>query len=286
MRAYPAVRGLRPCQGRPAAGGWRRWGAVAAAATLLVGLGIPAAASGAPDGATVLDVAAAADLRYAFEEIGAAFERQTGVRARFSFGSSGLLAAQVEQGAPFDLLFSANEAFVDRLARRGHIVPHTVRLYAIGRIVLWVRHASPLALDRGLRVLEDPRVRFVAIANPAHAPYGEAARQALVRAGLYDRVRTRLVYGDNVSMALQLVQTGNADVGIVALSLALAPPVAAQGRSWLISEALHDPIRQAAGVVARSRQPDRARAFLAFVNGAAGRPIMTRFGLVLPGEAR
>ncbi len=255
-------------------------------AMVVIGLGIPASASSAPGRTAVLDVAAAADLRYAFEEMGAAFERQTGTRARFSFGSSGLLAAQVEQGAPFDLLFSANEAFVTRLARRGHIVPHTVQLYAIGRIVLWVRHASPLALDRGLRVLEDSRVRFIAIANPAHAPYGEAARQALMRAGLYDRVRSRLVYGDNVSMALQLVQTGNADVAIVALSLGLAPSVAAQGRSWLIPAALHDPIRQAAGVVARSRQPDRARAFLAFVNGAAGRPIMVRYGFVLPGEGR
>jgi molybdate transport system substrate-binding protein len=256
------------------------------AAAIPTGVASRPAAQAGPAAAPVLNVAAAADLRYAFEEIGAAFERRTGTRVQLSLGSSGQLAAQVEQGAPFDLIFSADEEFVRRLAERGAVRSEAVQLYAIGRIVLWVRNASPLDVERGLGVLGDPRVRFVAIANPAHAPYGEAARRALVSGGMYERVRTKLVLGGNVSLALQLVQTGNADAGIVALSLALAPPVAAQGRYWLIPEARHAPIRQAAGVVARSSQPDRARSFLAFVNGTEGRPIMRRYGFYLPGEGR
>ncbi|MDR7521827.1 MAG: molybdate ABC transporter substrate-binding protein [Armatimonadota bacterium] len=231
-------------------------------------------------------VAAAADLRYAFEELAEAFRARAGLPVTVSLGSSGQLAHQVEHGAPFDVFFSANEAFVQRLAERGDILRDTVQLYAVGRIVLWVRRGSDLALDRGLTVLVDRRVRYVAIANPEHAPYGQAARQALVRSGVYEPVRPKLVYGENVSLTLQLVQSGNADVGVVALSLALAPPVSRQGRFWLIPQELHDPIRQAAGVVARSTRQRQARAFLSFVNGPEGRPVMRRYGFVLPGEER
>ncbi|GBD31028.1 Molybdate-binding periplasmic protein [bacterium HR32] len=240
-------------------------------------------ASSGPVGQGLL-VAAAADLRYAFEEMGDAFRRVAGVPVTFSFGSSGQLASQVEHGAPFDLLFSANEVFVLRLAERGLVVPDSVQLYAVGRIVLWVRRESVLPVEQGLALLLDSRVRYVAIANPEHAPYGEAARQALVRSGIYDQVRGKLVYGENVGSALQLVQSGNADVGIVALSLALAPPVSSVGRHWLVPDRLHDPIRQAAAVVARSPRQGEARRFLRFVNGPEGRPIMRRYGFVLPGE--
>ncbi|MCL6552875.1 MAG: molybdate ABC transporter substrate-binding protein [Firmicutes bacterium] len=229
-------------------------------------------------------VAAAADLRYAFEEIGRAFSRITGTPVTFSFGSSGQLAFQVAHGAPFDALFSANEAFIQRLAERGFVVPDTVQLYAVGRLVLWTRRDAPVAVERGLPVLLDARVRYVAIANPEHAPYGEAARQALVRSGVYGPLQPKLVYGENVSLALQMVQSGNADAGIVALSLALAPPVARAGKHWLVPARLHDPIRQGAGVVARTGWPQEARAFLTFVNGPHGRPIMRRYGFVLPGE--
>ncbi len=252
-----------------------RW-LVLVCAVLLAGQAAPAQPA--------LLVAAAADLRYAFEEIGAAFHSRAGVPVTFSFGSSGQLAFQVEHGAPFDAFFSANEAFVQRLAERGYIVPDTVQLYAIGRIVLWVPRESHLPVERGLNVLLDPRVRYVAIANPEHAPYGQAALQALRRSGVYATVRPKLVYGENVSQALQLVQSGNADVGVVALSLSLAPPVAREGRFWLVPQRLHDPLRQAAGVVARSARQSEARAFLAFVNGPEGRRGMRRYGFVLPGE--
>lgn len=252
----------------------------------LLGVLQPAAVlKASPAAAPTIDVAAAADLRYAFEEIGSIFQRETGVHPRFSFGSSGQLAAQVEQGAPFDVLFSADESYVQRLAQRGFIAANTQQLYAVGRIVMWVRTVSLLTVDRGFSVLSDPGVRYVAIANPEHAPYGRAAQQALQKAGVYEQVRSKIVYGENVGLTLQLVQTGNADVGIAALSLALAPPIAPQGRYWLIPSNLHAPIRQGAGVVSRSAQQNQARSFLAFVNGATGRPIMRRYGFVLPGEA-
>ncbi len=232
-----------------------------------------------------LYVAAASDLRFALEEIARLFEQQSGARVRLSFGSSGQLAAQIAQGAPFDVFFSADEEFVRTLARQGLLVPETVRRYAIGRIVLWVRTTSPLDVTKGLGVLLDRRVRFVAIANPQHAPYGRAAVEALRASGLYDRLRPRLVLGENISQALQWIQTGNADAGVVALSLAAAPPVREAGRYWLIPDALHRPIHQAAGVAARTSQSRLARAFVTFVIGPDGRPILRRYGFQLPGEA-
>ncbi len=229
-------------------------------------------------------VAAASDLRGALEEIASQFERQQRVTVRLSFGSSGQLASQIEQGAPFDVFFSANEAFVQTLADRSLILKDTVLLYGIGRIVLWVGANSALDVTRGLGVLLDERVRFVAIANPAHAPYGQAAVEAFRAAGVYSRLQPKLVFGENISQTLQFVQTGNADAGIVALSLVVAPQVRETGRYWVIPAYLHRPIRQAAGVVAQSEQRQTARAFLAFVNSPAGRSTMHRHGFTLPGE--
>lgn len=235
--------------------------------------------------AAAFEVAAASDLRFALEEISARFEQDGRGHARISFGSSGQLATQIEQGAPFDAFFSANEAFVQALGRQGLIVSDTVQLYAIGRIVLWARASSPISVTDGFAALLDERVRFVAIANPEHAPYGQAAVQALRAAGVYDRLKPKLVLGENIGQALQFVQTGNADAGIVALSLAIAPTVRPTGRSWTVPAHLHRPIRQSAGVTARSPRQDLARTFLRFINGPAGRPIMRRYGFILPGES-
>lgn len=240
----------------------------------------PAYASGPRE----LHVAAASDLRFALEEISALFSRQRRATVRLTFGSSGQLAAQIEQGAPFEVLFSANEEFVRSLAMKGRIDRASVRLYAIGRIVLWVRNESPLDVSKGLSVLVDERIRFVAIANPEHAPYGQAAAQAMRAAGLLARVQPRLVLGENVSQALQFVQTGNADIGIVALSLAVAPAVRPKGRYQLAPAYLHRPIRQAVGVTTSAARPDLARQFVSFVNGPSGRVIMRRYGFALPGE--
>lgn len=258
----------------------RRGTAAAIVLLMLIGPVIPA--RGAP--ASDLSIAAASDLRFALEGIARLVDARGAVRVRLTFGSSGQLASQIEQGAPFDLFFSADEGFVQALARKGLLRRETVQLYAIGRIVLWVRTDSPLTVADGLPALLDERIRFVAIANPEHAPYGRAAAQALRAAGLYERVSGRLVLGETVSQTLQFIQSGNADIGIVALSLAIAPSIRPTGRYWLIPAYLHRPIRQAAGVVAASRQIARAQAFLLLLNSPAGREVMRRYGFTLPGE--
>lgn len=229
--------------------------------------------------ALALTVFAAADLAFALREIAARFERTHDTKVTLVLGSTGLLAQQIAHGAPADVFFAANESFVDDLVRRGAIISATRALYAQGRIVLATR------TDRGLRItdlaqLADPRVRRLAIANPQHAPYGKAAEEALRAAGVWTAVRSRLVFGENIRHTLQFLETGAVDAAIVALSLAAVPGIDAT----LIDAALHAPLNQVAGVVTWSAHPERARAFLQYVNGPEGRPIMKRYGFLLPGE--
>ena len=196
------------------------------------------------------------------------------------FGSTGQLAQQIENGAPFDLFAAANIAYVEQLRDKGLILADTVALYAEGRIVLAVNRQAGVAATT-LAELLDPAIQRVAIANPEHAPYGLAAKEALVSAGLWAAVEPKLVYGENVRQALQFIQTGDAQAGIVALSIADTPEV-----TWtLIDATLHKPLRQALGVVAASAQPDGARAFAAFVASEEGRAIMQRYGFSLPGTS-
>jgi molybdate transport system substrate-binding protein len=232
-----------------------------------------------PPSATPLTVAAAADLQFAFTEIAALFEARTGQPVTLVFGSTGQLAQQIENGAPFDLFAAANIAFVEELCDKGLVFDDSVALYAEGRIVLAAnREAGVAAVE--LADLLDPAIQQVAIANPEHAPYGMAAKEALVSAGLWETVEPKLVYGENVRQALQFVQTGDAQAGIVALSVAEAPEI-----TWtLIDASLHSPLRQALGVTTTSSQPEAARAFAAFINSPEGRPIMQRYGFVLPEE--
>lgn len=232
-----------------------------------------------------LAVAAAADLRFALDELVGEFAQRRGAQARVNYGSSVQLATQIIQGAPFDIFFSADEDSIRRLLAHGLVLSNTVQLYAIGRIVLWVRKDASIDLRRGLSVLTDRRIRFVAIANPAHAPYGRAAEQALRAAGIWDPVRPKLVLGENVSQALQFVRTGNADAGIVALSLAVADTGQQTGRYWLIPPNLYHPIRQTAAVTAHSPHREIAKVFLAFATGREGRSVMRRYGFGLPGDA-
>src|SRR6185503_17842028 len=170
-------------------------------------------------------VAAASDLQFALPEVAAAFHRASPQRVELSFGSSGNFARQIQQGAPFDLFMSADEGFVHRLADAG-LTRDRGSLYAVGRIVLMAPAASTLALDPRLDGLRRDweRVRRFAIANPEHAPYGRAAREALEKLGLWTQVQERLVLGENISQATQYLSTGAAEAGITALSLALAPP--------------------------------------------------------------
>ncbi len=248
---------------------------------LLVGL-LPACRRTDGDGPqrpVTLTVSAASDLTLAFQEIGREFEEETGIRVRFNFGSSGQLAQQIEQGAPVDLFASANVTYIEELEERGLILPDTKQVYARGRIILWTRADSPLQIE-GIEELARPQVERIAIANPDHAPYGVAARQALQTAGLWEAIQPKLVLGENVRQTLQYAETGNVDVAIVALSLG----VEGEGRWVLIPEALHRPIDQAMAVVRGTPHEEEARRFAAFVSGPQGRPILRRYGFTLPGE--
>ena len=240
---------------------------------------VMAPATATPPAATPLTVAAAADLQFAFTEIVALFEARTGQPVTLVFGSTGQLAQQIANGAPFDLFAAANVAFAEDLRAKGLVFEDSVALYAEGRIVLAVNREAGVAAT-ALADLRDPAIQRVAIANPEHAPYGVAAKEALISTGLWEAIEPKLVYGENVRQTLQFVQTGDAQAGIVALSVADVPEI-----TWTLIDAdRHNPLRQALAVVTTSAQPEAARAFAAFVNGPEGRPIMQRYGFVLPGE--
>jgi molybdate transport system substrate-binding protein len=225
-----------------------------------------------------LIVAAAADLVFALREIAPIFEKEHQVKVTLVFGSTGQLAQQIQQGAPVDVFFAANVSYVEDLRSTGSVIADSVEPYAQGWIVLATRRDRP-ALS-SLRDLTRDDVRRVAIANPNHAPYGMAAREAMVTAGVWTGIQPKLVYGENIRQALQFLQTGNVDAAILALSVAQVPEI----RFTRIDPALYKPIVQAAAVTARTKHPDLARAFIQVVSGAQGRPIMKRFGFLPPGE--
>ena len=220
-----------------------------------------------------LTVAAASDLTPAFEEIGRAFESSNKTKVVFMFGSTGMLTRQIENGAPVDLFAAANVSYIDELDKKGLIIPDSKASYARGRITLWTPDTSDIRLQ-GIADLARPEVMRIAIANPDHAPYGLAAKQALESAGIWDRVRPKLVYGDNIRQALQYAQTGNVDVAIVALSLSTQT----RGRWTLIPEELHQPIDQGLGIIKTTKNEKLARAFIAFIEGPQGQEIMKRYG--------
>ncbi|HXZ79601.1 MAG TPA: molybdate ABC transporter substrate-binding protein [Terriglobales bacterium] len=210
-------------------------------------------------------VAAASDLNFVLLKIAERFERETGNQVKISFGSSGNFYAQIQSGAPFDVFFSADVDFPRKLEAAGLVQSGSFYEYASGKIVLWVRNESKLDLSRGLTVLEDASVRKIAIANPQHAPYGRAAVAALESTHLYDTVKSRLVFGENISQAFQLVNTGNADVGIIALSLVKAPAMEKTGRYYEISSADYPPIRQGVVALKLGAKKPTARAFVEFL---------------------
>ena len=224
-----------------------------------------------------LTVAAASDLMPAFEEIGREFESAHKTKVVFVFGSTGMLTKQIENGAPMDLFAAANVSYVEQLEQKGLIIPGTKAIYARGRITLWTPGESNLRLE-GIADLARPEVQRIAIANPDHAPYGLAARQALETSGLWERVKPKLVYGDNIRQTLQYAETGNVEVAIVALSLSAQ----SRGRWTLIPEELHKPIDQGLGIIKTTKNESAAHAFAAFVNGPQGRAIMQKYGFTFP----
>jgi molybdate transport system substrate-binding protein len=260
----------------------RRWLILIAAIACVIGC-VPAAPGSVVPSASLpreeLIVFAASDLQFALAEVSDAFAVAGHPKPTLSFGSTGTLSQQIENGAPADVFFAADEAYVIGLEQKGLLLTGTRQLYAIGRIVLVER--AGLSPVTALADLVRSDVGRVAIANPDHAPYGRAARDAMMRVGLWPALGPRLVLGENVSQTFQFVRTGNADAGVVALSLAIGTPGT---RYSLIDAALHEPIAQAAGVLARTRQSAAAREFLAFVNGPSGRPLMRKYGFTLPGE--
>ncbi|SRR5579885_415158 len=229
-----------------------------------------------------LTVAAAADLTFAFKDIGAQFEKQTGETLRISYGSSGNFFAQIKNGAPYDVFFSADVQYPEKLEGAGLSEPGSIYEYAAGRIVLWELDSSKVDLSRGFGALLDPDVHKIAVANPEHAPYGRAAIAALRHEGVYDRIKGKIVMGEDIAQTAQFVQSGNADVGIVALSLALAPPMRSRGRYAEIPVSDYPPIIQAAVIIKTSSHKELARRFLDFMKEPPTVAQMAQFGFVAP----
>jgi molybdate transport system substrate-binding protein len=223
-------------------------------------------------------VAAAADLKFAMGELTEKFEKQTGTKVNVTFGSSGNFFSQMQNGAPFDLFFSADIEYAKKLEAAGLAEPGTLYGYAVGRIVIWTPADAKVDVTKqGWKVLLDASVEKIAIANPEHAPYGRAAVAALQKAGIYESVKAKLVYGENISQAAQFVQSGNAQAGIVAMSLAVSPAMR-DGKSWEIPAEMHPALEQGAIILKDAKNKDAARAFLEFVKSARGRATLAEYG--------
>ena len=230
-----------------------------------------------------ITVAAAADLKFALDEIVTAFQQaHSADLVDVIYGSSGKFHTQIQQGAPYDLYFSADIAFPRALAKAGFAASE-VKPYAIGRIVLWSTTLN--ARQMTLSSLTDANIARVAIANPRHAPYGKRAEEALRAAGLWDKVGPKLVYGESIAHAAQFVQTGNAQVGVIALALAVSPELASKGGYWLIPERLHQPLEQGFIITRRAESNALAQRFADYMDSNAARAVMRKYGFVLPGEA-
>ena len=231
----------------------------------------------------VLTIAAAADLRFALDDLVKDFEEQyPATKINVTYGSSGNFFAQFQNGAPFDLFFSADIEYPRKLAERG-LGADDVFLYAIGCIVVWVPKDSPVAVDKlGIKALLEPSIRKIAVANPEHAPYGRAAVAALKALNVYDQVASRLVYGENIAQTAQFVQSGAADAGILALSLAVAPQMRDAGRFWQVPLDAYPRMEQGGIILKSSKNLETARAFRDFVLGDHGREVLKRYGFYLP----
>lgn len=255
---------------------------------LLVLLGAVTAEAQQPRPATApahraLRIAAASDLQFALEDIVREFHgERPEINVKVSYGSSGNFYAQISNGAPFDLFFSADVEYTRRLAAEKRTLPGSEFLYATGRLVLWVPKSSPLDVSRGFEALREPAVRRIAIANPRHAPYGRAAEAALRGQELYDEVKGRLIFGENVAQAAQFVQSGAADAGLIALSLALSPTLAREGRYWEVPADAHPRLEQGGVILQAARDREAAMAFRDFLLGARGRAALARYGFLPP----
>jgi molybdate transport system substrate-binding protein len=229
-----------------------------------------------------LRVAAAADLQYALKVMAQGYEHQSGHKVEITFGSSGNFFAQIQNGAPFDAFFSADIDYPNRLQQANLIEPNSLVRYAVGRIVIWTPADSKIDLvAQKWNALLDPSIQKIAIANPEHAPYGRAAVDALKHAGIYDKVQSKLVFGENISQAAQFVQSGNAQAGIIALSLAVSPAMKS-GQRWGVPVDQYAPIEQAAVILKSARDKDATHAFLKFVASDEGQRLLGSYGFASP----
>jgi molybdate transport system substrate-binding protein len=246
----------------------------------------PGGCSAPPTQRHEVSVAAAADLKFALDELVSAFEgAHPDVKVTVSYGSSGNFFAQLSNRAPFDVFLSADIDYPLKLVDHDLADKNSEFTYAVGHLVVWVRKDSPLDVETlGIKALLDPSVRQVAIANPRYAPYGRAAEAALKSLGVYDGLKDRLVYGENVAQTAQFAESGSADVGLIALSLALSPNLRDKGRYWEVPTDTYPRLEQGGVILSWARDKEAAAALCAYVKGADGRAILRRYGFVLPGE--
>lgn len=236
--------------------------------------------------AQTLRIAAAADLQYALSDLSAQYEKQTGAKLAITYGSSGNFFAQIQNGAPFDLFLSADTDYPRKLIDAELAVPDSLQPYAIGRLVLWYPKDAPLnPLDGLLTTLLDPRVQKIAIANPEHAPYGRAAVAAMRNYGLYDELKPKLVFGENISQAAQFVQSGSAQAGLIALSLVLSP--AMRDGKWVEVPMpdLDKWLSQAAVILKSSPNKPAAASFLSFLKTTEAQNILKHYGFLAPHQS-
>ncbi len=231
-------------------------------------------------------VAAAADLKFAMSELSEQLEKQTGTKVNVTYGSSGNFFSQIQNGAPFDLFFSADIEYPKKLEAAGLAEPGSLYEYAIGRIVIWAPSDAKVDVTKlGWKSLLDASVEKIAIANPEHAPYGRAAVAALQASGIYEQVKPKLVFGENISQAAQFVQSGSAQAGIVALSLAVSPAMH-DGKRWDIPGEMHPALEQGAIVLKNAKNKNGAQAFLEFVKSPSSRAIFAKYGFAFPDKSR
>jgi len=229
-----------------------------------------------------ITVAAAADLQPAMQDMAARFEKETGNTVKLIYGSSGNFFQQIQNGAPFDIFFSANLDYPRRLEAAGLTAPGSYYPYAKGKIVIWVPKESTIDLSSGMQALLAASVKKVAIANPQHAPYGQAAVAAMRKQNVYDRLKDKLVLGENISQTASFVVSGSADAGIIALALVLSPNMRDKGRYVAIPDSDYPPIEQACVILGRSKNKETAVQFLSFLRTAAGGELLRRYGFEVP----
>jgi molybdate transport system substrate-binding protein len=248
---------------------------------LLCGVSIPVCRAADRE----ISVAAAADLSAALQEVATAYQKRTGVAVKLSFGASGALTQQIQNGAPFDLFFSADMDYPRQLIAGGQADGATLYRYAVGRLVLWVPNDSPLDVEhKGMDVLLDPSVKKISMANPLHAPYGRAAAAALKHYNLYEKIESRLVLGENIAQAAQFVESGNAQVGFVALAHATAPAMQGKGKYWIVPAEAYPALDQGVVMISRSAHKKDAMAFLEYVKSPDFAVVLRRYGFSMPDQ--